>query len=310
MPRARHAAQRSARRCASLCATDRGPRQLPKVVPPGHPNPGPRWVRRSLARVRRWLNGRTTAERRPCSQDPDCQPGRHCPPGGSRLPMRWASRLRGGTPKPTPGPLTWRRLMKRWPLPGFRAVDTYLNSRRDLDCVAASGADAVHPGYGFLAENAAFAEAVAAAGAVFIGPSPRWLEAWATSFVPARCWPSTAFRCCPARRRWISRGGPRRREPESAIPLMLKPAAGGGGIGMQVVHDDHQLTRHTGVPGASPGIVRRRYGVSRGLGGAPRHVEIQLLATAAAVRLHALRARLLAAASAPQDHRRGSGPGP
>ena len=58
------------------------------------------------------------------------------------------------------------------PLAGNRAADTYLNAAALLDCLDRCGADAVHPGYGFLAENADFAEAVIARGATFIGPSP------------------------------------------------------------------------------------------------------------------------------------------
>ena len=56
-------------------------------------------------------------------------------------------------------------------LPGWRAEDTYLNTEALIEVIRRSRADAVHPGYGFLAENAEFAEAVIAAGAAFVGPA-------------------------------------------------------------------------------------------------------------------------------------------
>src|SRR5690606_30585845 len=57
------------------------------------------------------------------------------------------------------------------------AAQSYLDQAALLDVLARTGADAVHPGYGFLSENAGFARAVDAAGAVFIGPAARWIEA-------------------------------------------------------------------------------------------------------------------------------------
>ena len=60
-------------------------------------------------------------------------------------------------------------------LPGYTAADTYLNAERLLAAAKASGADALHPGYGFLAESAGFARAVESAGIRFIGPHPDWI---------------------------------------------------------------------------------------------------------------------------------------
>ena len=61
-------------------------------------------------------------------------------------------------------------------LPGYTAAATYLNADKVIDAAKASGADALHPGYGFLAEDADFARAVASAGMRFIGPDPQWIE--------------------------------------------------------------------------------------------------------------------------------------
>ena len=64
-----------------------------------------------------------------------------------------------------------------WHIGGARAQDSYLNITAIVDAIEATGADAVHPGYGFLSENAGFAEACAEAGAVFIGPPPDAIRA-------------------------------------------------------------------------------------------------------------------------------------
>jgi acetyl-CoA carboxylase, biotin carboxylase subunit len=164
------------------------------------------------------------------------------------------------------------------PLAGVRAADTYLNVEALIDALCRSGADAVHPGYGFLSESAAFAEAVAAAGATFIGPSPRWLRDMGDK---------VRSRALMAGHGFPVLGGTGVLETlEDALaaaaalgyPLILKPAAGGGGIGMQVVRDDDEL--------------RRAYGRSRRLAAGafaddavflevwlerPRHIEVQLL---------------------------------
>ena len=63
-----------------------------------------------------------------------------------------------------------------YPLAGVSAVDTYLNQDRLIEAMAQVGADSVHPGYGFLAENAEFASKVIANGHTFIGPDPKWLS--------------------------------------------------------------------------------------------------------------------------------------
>jgi geranyl-CoA carboxylase alpha subunit len=96
------------------------------------------------------------------------------------------------------------------------------------------GADAVHPGYGFLSENADFAQAVQAAGLVFIGPPPAPSAPWVTRPAPsAACWPPA----CPARPATWARTRRRRCAEGTSLgyPLLVKAVAGGGGRGMRLV---------------------------------------------------------------------------
>jgi acetyl-CoA carboxylase biotin carboxylase subunit len=162
------------------------------------------------------------------------------------------------------------------------ARESYLNIERLLDAAKRTGADAVHPGYGFLAERAPFAEAVEQAGLTFIGP------------------PASAIRMMgektEARRRMAEAGVPivpgtteRLADADAAVqaaaevgyPVLLKAAAGGGGKGMRVAQNDNEVRK--GFAQASSeataafgdGSVYLERFVDR-----PRHVEIQILGDA------------------------------
>src|SRR5262249_1961859 len=112
-------------------------------------------------------------------------------------------------------------------LPGVTAADTYL--RADLLVAAAlrAGADAVHPGYGFLSENAAFASAVQEAGLTWIGPPPSAIEAMGSKV--------------RAKQLLAAAGVPLLAEldasalTEADLPVLIKASAGGGGRGMRIV---------------------------------------------------------------------------
>ncbi|WP_058045827.1 acetyl/propionyl/methylcrotonyl-CoA carboxylase subunit alpha [Streptomyces roseifaciens] len=110
-------------------------------------------------------------------------------------------------------------------LPGVAASDTYLRGDAVVQAALAAGADAVHPGYGFLSESAAFARGVEAAGLVWVGPPPRVIEAMASKTRAKRIMAEAGV---PVLTASAGAGEP---------PLILKAAAGGGGRGMRIVRD-------------------------------------------------------------------------
>ena len=126
-------------------------------------------------------------------------------------------------------------------LPGYLAADTYLNGARLIELAREAGCDAVHPGYGFLAENAGFARDVAESGMKFIGPDPQWIDrlgdkiraraAMADAGFPVHCG-SDDLDDIEALTDAARRIG---------FPVLLKPAAGGGGIGMVRVDAEPDL---------------------------------------------------------------------
>ncbi len=116
-------------------------------------------------------------------------------------------------------------------LPGSRSAETYLNADAIVAAAGAAGADAVHPGYGFLAEDPAFARRVLAAGLTWVGPPPEAMEAMALKI--------------EARKRASAAGVPVLPEldPSSVqeFPVLVKASAGGGGRGMRAVHAESDL---------------------------------------------------------------------
>ena len=167
-------------------------------------------------------------------------------------------------------------------LDGARAAETYLDIAKLLDVARRSGADAVHPGYGFLAENAQFAQAVIDSGLVWIGPSPAAIEALGDK-VSARHIAQRAGAPLVA-------GTP---DPvadvseihafaaEHGLPIAIKAAFGGGGRGLKVAREVDEIDEmfESAVREAVAAFGRGECFVERYLD-RPRHVETQCLADA------------------------------
>jgi acetyl-CoA/propionyl-CoA carboxylase, biotin carboxylase, biotin carboxyl carrier protein len=162
------------------------------------------------------------------------------------------------------------------------AAESYLMSETIIRTAQRAGADAVHPGFGFLAENAAFARACAAAGLVFVGPPPAAIDAMGSKISARRAMEAAGVPVIPGTNEPVE-------TVEQAIeiagrigyPVVVKASAGGGGKGIEVARDEGQL--------------RAVYGSARRQGRAyfaddtvfmerylddPRHVEVQVLADA------------------------------
>jgi len=166
--------------------------------------------------------------------------------------------------------------------PGPSAVSAYLDRDRVLETLARGGADAVWPGWGFLAEDAAFADRVAAAGLVFLGPSGDVMRALGDkigakriaeqSGVPVIPWSGGAVDDVPAAREHAARIG---------YPVVLKASAGGGGRGIRVVEREEDLARAFEAARAEARSAfgdERLFVEARLRGG--RHIEVQIAADA------------------------------
>jgi acetyl-CoA carboxylase biotin carboxylase subunit len=157
---------------------------------------------------------------------------------------------------------------------------SYLNVERLLEVAAQTGCDAVHPGYGLLSENAAFARRCAEAGLTFIGPSPDVIAAMGSKTQAREAMGAHGLPVVPG-----SPGPARDLAHAEAIanelgyPVMLKAAAGGGGIGMQALHDPAELEKAWKM---STARAKAYFGDDtmyvEKLIVEPRHVEVQVLA--------------------------------
>ncbi|HUZ52654.1 MAG TPA: biotin carboxylase N-terminal domain-containing protein [Streptosporangiaceae bacterium] len=165
-------------------------------------------------------------------------------------------------------------------LGGVSAGESYLDVAKILKAAAASGADAVHPGYGFLAENAHFAREVIAAGLTWIGPPPAAIEALGDKTAARVIARSVGAPLAPGTQGPVS--GPAeaaRFADEHGLPIAIKAAYGGGGRGLKVArtHDEIEAQFESAVREAVAAFGRGECFVERYLD-RPRHVETQCLA--------------------------------
>jgi propionyl-CoA carboxylase alpha chain len=156
-------------------------------------------------------------------------------------------------------------------LPGAAPAETYLRSDLLIDAAQRAGADAVHPGYGFLSENAAFARAVLDAGLTWIGPSPKAIEAMGSKIESKRLMDAAGVPVLAEL------------DPDAVtagdLPVLIKASAGGGGRGMRVVRDLAELAGEVESARAEaasafgdPTVFCEPY-LATG-----RHIEVQILA--------------------------------
>jgi acetyl-CoA carboxylase biotin carboxylase subunit len=160
------------------------------------------------------------------------------------------------------------------------AAESYLSIERVVEAAQEAGAEAIHPGYGFLSENAAFADACGQAGITFIGPPPAAMTRMGSKVSARRVAAGAGARVVP--------GETPTDQSDTAIaaaarrvglPLLIKPSEGGGGIGMKAVRDEARL---------SEAIAQARREARAAFGDGtlyverlleqPRHVEVQILA--------------------------------
>jgi propionyl-CoA carboxylase alpha chain len=173
------------------------------------------------------------------------------------------------------------------PLPGVSLAETYLDPEALVQAAKVSGADALHPGYGFLSESPALAEACARAGVVWVGPPP---EAMRVMGHKARAKEVVAQAGVPVLPSAVlGSGGDRANAAATGVgyPLLVKASAGGGGRGMRLVRaadelDDAVASARREAAGAfgSDDVFLERYLET------PRHIEVQVLADANGTVLH------------------------
>ncbi|WP_036310602.1 acetyl-CoA carboxylase biotin carboxylase subunit [Microbacterium oleivorans] len=162
------------------------------------------------------------------------------------------------------------------------AAQSYLDIGGVIAAARATGAEAIHPGYGFLSENTAFAAACEEAGIVFIGPSADAIRTMGDKIAAKHAVAARGVPTVPG----VARAGMTDHEliaaaPEVGYPLLIKPSAGGGGKGMHVVTDAEGLPtalaaarREAGASFGDDTLFLERYVDT------PRHIEVQVLADA------------------------------
>ena len=175
-----------------------------------------------------------------------------------------------------------------YPIGPAPARESYLNISKVLGIARASGADAIHPGYGFLAENPGFASACENAGIKFIGPSSRVLALVGDKVAARREMEAAGVPVVPGTNECIVDSRHARRIAAGiGYPVIIKPSGGGGGIGMTIVADEEELQK---ALESAQAIAKTNFG----LGDVyvekyllhPRHIEFQILGDAHGNAIH------------------------
>jgi urea carboxylase len=162
------------------------------------------------------------------------------------------------------------------------AADSYLRADRILEAALARGAQAIHPGYGFLSENAQFAEDCARAGIVFVGPTPEQMRSFGLKHTARALAFEAGLPLVPGSNLLIDLDQAHAEARRVGYPVMLKSTAGGGGIGMQQCNDASELSlafdsvrRLAGSNFSDSGVFLERF-IPRA-----RHIEVQLFGNGA-----------------------------
>ena len=169
------------------------------------------------------------------------------------------------------------------------ATDSYLNIPAVISAAEISEADAIHPGYGFLAENADFAEQAEKSGFVFIGPKPEAIRQMGDKISAIKVMQKAGIPCVPGSGKPLTNN----RDDNQAIakkigyPVIIKAAGGGGGRGMRVVHDEAELsnsiamTKTEAQAAFSNDTVYMEKFLTQ-----PRHIEVQILSDGQGQAIH------------------------
>lgn len=160
------------------------------------------------------------------------------------------------------------------------AIESYLNIEKIVDTATRCGAEAIHPGYGFLSENAKFAQACADAGIKFIGPSPASIDLMGSKTRARREMQRAGIPLVPGTSAGVeSYEQAQQTARQIGYPVMLKAAAGGGGKGMRLVHSPEELKpalesaqSETGGAFGDSEVYLEKAIIN------PRHIEMQILA--------------------------------
>jgi acetyl-CoA carboxylase, biotin carboxylase subunit len=173
-----------------------------------------------------------------------------------------------------------RKADEAYPIGPAPASESYLRADKILDVARRCGAQAIHPGYGFLSENAKFAQACADAGIKFIGPKPKSMEMMGSKTRARQHMEKAGIPFVPGTARGLTSAEEAQEVAERVgYPVMLKAAAGGGGKGMRLVHRRDELRS---ALESAQSEAQRSFGdsevyIEKAIVN-PRHIEMQILA--------------------------------